>query len=166
MTEPLTEDPCDCGSGTEYMACCGRLVTGREKAATAEALMRSRYTAYAREAVDYLVASQAPESRKPALEREILRFSQAADFEGLTIQATDLGEPGDVTGAVEFIAHYRVAGKRHIMHERSNFLFDPEADRWFYVNGSSIPSRSAKKVGRNEPCPCGSGKKYKKCHGR
>jgi preprotein translocase subunit SecA len=28
------------------------------------------------------------------------------------------------------------------------------------------PVRVEKKVGRNDPCPCGSGKKYKHCHGR
>jgi len=147
------------------MECCGRYIRGGEKAPTAEALMRSRYSAYAREEVDYLVDTQAPESRKPSLEREILRFSQAADFEGLTIERTEAGQPGDAKGMVEFTANYRVDGKRHIMRERSNFRFDDDAG-WYYVNGSSAPTRSAKKVGRNDPCPCESGKKYKKCCGR
>ena len=28
------------------------------------------------------------------------------------------------------------------------------------------PVRAEKKIGRNDPCPCGSGKKYKNCHGK
>lgn len=155
---------CACGSGKSYTDCCSEYVTEAKMAPTAEALMRSRYTAYALEEVDYLVNSQAPESRKPSLEREILRFSQAAEFEGLDIEATELGKPGDATGVVEFTAKYLVEGRRHVMRERSNFRFDTEENRWFYVNGSSAPTtRGDKKVGRNDPCPCGSGKKFKKC---
>jgi SEC-C motif-containing protein len=158
---------CDCGSGVAYAECCRPFVKEWEMAPTAEALMRSRYTAYAREEVDYLVNSQAPETRKPSLEREVLRFAQAADFEGLSIEHTEGGQPGDASGVVEFTARYLVEGKRHVMRERSNFRFDAEAGRWLYVSGSSTPATRAgePKVGRNDPCPCGSGKKYKKCCG-
>jgi len=34
------------------------------------------------------------------------------------------------------------------------------------AQANNTPYRAAKKVGRNDPCPCGSGKKFKNCHGR
>ena len=163
-TDPPIESPCNCGSSIPYGDCCGPYISGQRRAPTAETLMRSRYTAYAREEVDYILHPQAPESRKPSLEREVLRFAQTADFLGLTIEHTDGGGDGDARGTVEFTARYQVDGNRHVMRERSHFRCDDEAG-WYYVNGSPAPSRSAGKVGRNAPCPCGSGKKYKRCCG-
>ena len=162
--ETDSASPCHCGSTVAYSACCGPYISGQRRAPTAETLMRSRYTAYAREEVDYILHTQAPESRKPSLEREVLRFAQTADFLGLTIEHTDGGEAGAPRGTVEFTARYEVDGHKHVMRERSHFRYDAE-EGWYYVNGSAAPSRSAGKVGRNAPCPCGSGKKYKRCCG-
>ncbi len=41
---------------------------------------------------------------------------------------------------------------------------DPEAED--DVAAAAAPTRTEQKIGRNEPCPCGSGKKYKHCHGQ
>jgi SEC-C motif-containing protein len=61
---------------------------------------------------------------------------------------------------VEFKVHYQEAGAPLILHEKSRFI--KEEGKWFYLNGTVMP-RISVKIGRNEPCPCGSGKKYKKC---
>ena len=79
---------------------------------------------------------------------------------------TEAGGPDDQEGVVEFIARYRTGGSAHAHHERSRFR---RVDgRWYFVDGQMVkptPVRAAPTVGRNAPCPCGSGKKYKRCHG-
>jgi len=78
----------------------------------------------------------------------------------LLIIAREKGESSDSEGVVEFAADYQ-GGQ---LHERSRFL--KEEGKWFYLNGDILPPVTAAKVGRNDPCPCGSGKKFKKCCGR
>jgi SEC-C motif-containing protein len=120
--------------------------------------MRSRYTAYVRGAVDYLIeTATAPEKRQ-----DIERWSRESRWTGLEVIATERGGPDDDEGTVEFIA--RAEGFAH--HERS--FFRRIDGRWRYVSGETPRPRPARKEatpGRNDPCPCGSGKKYKKCHG-
>jgi len=83
--------------------------------------------------------------------------------------ATEGGEAGDDEGFVEFRAVFSEAGGEDMAHtERSRFV--KEGDRWYYVDGL-LPTpvtyrREEEKVGRNDLCPCGSGKKYKKCCGK
>jgi SEC-C motif-containing protein len=155
---------CPCGSGRELESCCGPIHAGAP-APTAEALMRARYSAYARGEIDFLVAShQAPPGDE--VDRDaIAKWAGEAQFLGLEIVATEKGGPDDDEGMVEFIARYRGAGRELRHHERSRF---GRADgRWMYLDGREVkapPARSAK-VGRNDPCPCGSGMKYKRCHG-
>jgi SEC-C motif-containing protein len=77
---------------------------------------------------------------------------------------TEAGQPTDETGIVEFIAHFTIDGQSGQLHEISEFT--KESGIWFYKDGSSPQSgtvRKPNKTGRNDPCPCGSGKKYKKC---
>ena len=95
------------------------------------------------------------------------RWSDSAEWLGLEIVATEAGETGDELGWVEFVAHFKERGefKRH--QERSRF--QRHAGRWYYVDGE-VPKpqtqrHAAPRVGRNDPCPCGSGKKFKKCCG-
>jgi SEC-C motif domain protein len=158
---------CPCGSGRAYDGCCGPAIAGTTPAPTAEALMRSRYTAYAKGAIDYLVASHHATTRA-AVDREgIAEWAQRSTWLGLEIGATEAGAATDERGTVEFRAKYRQGDIVHTHHERSQFL---RADgRWFYVDGKVLKPppvvRAADRVGRNDPCPCGSGKKYKRCHG-
>ena len=86
-------------------------------------------------------------------------------WEGLDIIETVEGGENDSTGEVKFSAHYSV---RNVPQElREDAFFRKEGDEWFYVEGNVYAKqpvrRETPKIGRNDPCPCGSGKKYKKC---
>lgn len=156
---------CPCGSGLELDACCAPYVSGEKPAPTAEALMRSRFTAYAQGNAAYLHATlcEAEQGDEEMSEEEI----NAATWQSLEIRATEAGQENDAAGVVEFIARYKSGGEQHAHHERSTFC--REDGRWVYesgvINPKAQPITSAK-VGRNDPCPCGSGKKYKKCCGK
>ena len=156
---------CPCGSGLELDACCGPYVGGTKAAPTAEALMRSRYTAFTQGNVAYLknTLSKAEQAEFDMTEEDLA----ASTWIGLDIKDTEAGLEGDERGVVEFVARYKASGTQHVLHERSTFC--REDGRWVYessiYNPKSAPVTSAK-VGRNDPCPCGSGKKFKKCCGR
>jgi SEC-C motif-containing protein len=151
-----------------YDVCCRPYVEGAAPAPTAEALMRSRYSAFAVGAIDHLVETIAPEARGDLDRNSIADWSKTSKWTGLDIVATEAGQPGDATGVVEFIAHFTRGGKAEAHHERSTFRFDKPAGRWYFVDGAKPKGKPVVhevKVGRNDPCPCGSGKKYKKCCG-
>lgn len=154
---------CPCGSNKNFDSCCGPYLSGVALPPTAESLMRSRYTAYTRQEDDYLLATWHADTR-PASPTP----SDDGDggiWTGLEVLRTEAGQPGDKTGVVEFIARYEINGIPSQLHEISEFSHDGK--RWFYVDGSGQQPirRETPKVGRNEPCPCGSGKKFKKCCG-
>jgi SEC-C motif-containing protein len=156
---------CPCGSGAALDACCGPLLEGAA-AATAEALMRSRYSAHVLGHIDYLLATHDPDTRDGLDRDAIERWSLDSEWLGLQIVATERGGAGDDVGTVEFKASYRARDEGVVHHERSRFR---RLDgRWFYTDGEivkAVPLRRAATVGRNDPCPCGSGKKHKKCCG-
>lgn len=158
---------CPCGSEKKYDECCGPIIKGETNAPTAEALMRSRYTAYVVGEIEYLKESLVPEKHGDHDESAVREWSESAEWLGLTINGTSLGLENDETGVVEFACRYRQNAQTVEYRERSEFK---KIDgRWFYVDGHALPPdtyrRETPKVGRNEPCPCGSGKKYKKCCG-
>lgn len=137
MAGPSRNAPCPCGSGRKAKGCCGAVIDGRP-AATPEALMRSRYTAYATGAVDHVMATTAPESPHrgpdPARWRAELRaWCAAVVFEGLDVQgsATD-GDRGTVT----FRARLRAGERDASFGERSRFV--RRDGRWFYVDGERV----------------------------
>jgi SEC-C motif-containing protein len=158
---------CPCGSGLEHEACCGPVITRARPAATAEALMRSRYSAYAVGAVDHLAATHHPRTVATFDRGAAAGWARSARWDGLEIVATEGGGPDDDAGVVEFIARYTQDGAAVAHRERSRF--ERHGGRWHYVDGDIIGGRTvvrdAPKVGRNDPCPCGSGKKSKKCCG-
>ena len=158
-------EPCPCGSGRDYADCCGPVIAGARKAATAEALMRSRYSAYAKGAVDYILTScVADDGIDPDATRN---WSERADWKGLKILRTEKGGPSDAEGVVEFVASYVMDGLKDEHHETARFV--KKDGTWLYDSGdvkTATVVRATPKVGRNEPCPCGSGKKYKQCCGK
>lgn len=94
-------------------------------------------------------------------------WSQKADWKGLRIVRTEKGGPADTTGVVEFVASYTMDGLKDEHHETARFV--KQDGVWLYESGdvkTATVVRSSPKVGRNDPCPCGSGKKYKQCCGR
>lgn len=129
--------------------------------------MRSRYSAYAEGAVDYLGETLHPDYRGDWDRAATRRWSEGAEWLGLEIVDTEAGQPGDSEGWVEFIATFKEDGKVKRHHERSRFIADQ--GRWYYADGEvprpQTQRHQGPKVGRNDPCPCGSGKKYKKCCG-
>ncbi len=121
--------------------------------------MRSRYTAYALTKVPYLVDTVVKSRRMDHQPDGIAQFARSADWKRLDILDTETGEPGDDRGVVEFQAWYLQHGKLECIRERS--LFFKEDGRWRYSHGTHAKPQ----IGRNDQCPCGSAKKYKKCHG-
>ncbi len=162
-TAPATPRECPCRSGKTFDACCGPYLAGLP-APTAEALMRSRYSAYAVRNIDYLHDTLQPETRGDFARAEAETWADNSLWTGLEIRSTEGGQPGDTDGLVEFVARFTMNDKPLTHHETSRFIH--QDGRWYYVDGVlGARPRSGPKVGRNDPCPCGSGKKYKKCHG-
>lgn len=127
--------------------------------------MRSRYVAYTQANIDYIAATH-DEATRGELDLDIARrWAEGSDWLGLEIVSTEAGQPDDEQGFVEFKASYRVDGKRQLHHEVSEFV--KRDGVWFYHDGKppkiTQVVKGEPKVGRNDPCPCGSGKKYKKC---
>lgn len=146
---------CSCGSEKSFEKCCGRYVSGAERAPTPEALMRSRYTAYVMGEADYIEKTQTGKAAQDFDAEYIKAWSQQSKWFGLKIIAT---EENNDKGTVEFIARYELGGNKSFMHERSDFI--KINDDWLYSDGKFI------KTGRNDACPCCSNKKFKKCCGQ
>jgi SEC-C motif-containing protein len=167
MTSERQTEPCPCGSGRAYAVCCAPLIEGTRQAETPEALMRSRYSAYALQRIPYLARTLHPSERDDFDAEGAARWSRESEWLGLEIVSATGTNPGDQTGMVEFRAHYTRDGATQVHHERSEFR---RADGvWYFRDGKPVGApqvrRTAPKIGRNDPCPCGSGKKYKKCCG-
>jgi SEC-C motif domain protein len=124
--------------------------------------MRARYSAYATGAIDFLEKSTHSKTRKQFDPVEARRWSQDSRWLGLTILGVDSALHN--RAHVNFEARYEDKDGVGVLH-RERSLFEREGDEWRFVSGGAIPAVS-QKIGRNEPCPCGSGKKYKKCCGR
>ena len=162
------EETCPCKSGKNFAECCSAVISGSAKAATAEALMRARYTAYVVGDVDFLRDSATQAVQEEFDEDASRAWSAAADWHVLEIISTEKGGEGDEDGVVEFRALYTANGEFCNHHEVAQFVkVDGE---WKFADGELVGEkpivREAAKVGRNDPCPCGSGKKYKKCCGK
>jgi SEC-C motif-containing protein len=156
---------CPCGSTREYDACCGPLLARESKATTAEALMRSRYTAFTKGDVDYLEQTLRPDTRDDFDRESVSDWAKDSTWQGLEIRSTEAGGEADDKGVVEFVAHFSFQDKPQVHHEASVFSKDADGT-WYYVDGKmGPPPRKVQKIGRNDPCTCGSGKKYKKCCG-
>tara|TARA_Y100001934_G_scaffold60610_1_gene75109 strand:+ start:2157 stop:2693 length:537 start_codon:yes stop_codon:yes gene_type:complete len=166
---------CPCGSNFPYTDCCGPLIRGTSFADTAEDLMRSRYTAFTENNWEYLVLTSHPQEKKEMARLESTLVDQGAKWKRLEITRTLKGGREDNEGQVDFVAHYVRAGTSEELRESSKFY--KINGHWVYSRKDSILSpvpvtsmekpktliRDKAKVGRNDPCPCGSGKKYKKC---
>lgn len=157
---------CPCGSGVAFDACCDAYISGKAVAPTAEALMRSRYAAYAKLGLDYIFDTTHPEARGDYDHKGTKEWAEESEWLGLEIVGTEAGTENDDTGVVEFIAKYRHKGLRRTHHEQA--LFKKEEGKWYFREGVGVAPQpiASTKVGRNDPCTCGSGVKYKKCCGK
>ncbi len=141
-------DMCPCKSGTSFSKCCSGYLNTEKFPPNPLTLMRSRYSAYVLEDIDYLVKTQCDVSER----EEIAAFAKAAYFQHLEI----LEYEGSF---VEFKAYYVLNHHQELLHERSFFISKNE--QWCYKEGELFSSNIVFK--RNEACICGSGKKYKRC---
>jgi SEC-C motif-containing protein len=155
-----------------YGACCEPVIRKTTPAKTAEALMRARYSAYAAHEIDFIIESCEKYTGDPKKGNDIdynatKAWSEESTWHGLTILACEKGGEDDTEGTVEFEAAYTRKGLRDVHHETA--VFKKTGGAWLYSSGkikTMTVKREGKKIGRNEPCPCGSGKKYKQCCGR
>lgn len=160
-------ESCPCASGREYDLCCGAIIDGVRDATTAEELMRSRYSAFVKGKVEHLRESLHPDSRRDYDPHSTKKWSEQSEWERLEVIDSSIGGENDDIGQVEFVATYRQKGARLMHHELAEFR--RLQGRWYYVDGKIVTPGTVRnegvRPGRNEPCPCGSGKKYKKCCG-
>lgn len=157
---------CPCGSGVAYSDCCDPVISGLRPAETAEQLMRARYTAHVGVRMDFIFESIHPDHRQGYDHKGTEEWAKSTDWQGLEIIGTRNGGPDDDSGEVEFIARFREKGIQREHHEQAQFK--REDGRWFFTDGAAVRPRpiTVNKIGRNDPCTCGSGLKYKKCCGK
>ena len=163
---------CPCGSDREYSDCCQQYISGKANPPTAEALMRSRYSAYVEHEIDYIINTCLHKGKDDIDYKSTKDWSEQSKWLGLKIISLEKGGPNDTEGTVEFEASYERDGLKDVHHERAKFKKvnaegeNPEGSQWLYDEGHITPRtvvRATPKTGRNDPCPCGSGKKYKHC---
>lgn len=161
MSAPASSPPCPCGSGRTLADCCGPVIGGTRPAATAEELMRSRYTAHVLGDERYLHRTYEGTARRPFVPAPA---GPRPQWTRLVIHRHEPGPRPDLA-IVEFSAHYTEEGVEGVLEEKSEFRRVDGA--WIYTRAlrqGPAPVRAAgPKVGRNDPCPCGSGRKYKQC---
>lgn len=133
LASQTTEQRCPCGSEKPFAFCCEPYIEGQKLPATAELLMRSRYTAFALGAIDYLVDTTAPEKRNLIDRNIIAEQIQFTTWTGLTILNKEAGDKEDSRGIVEFEAAFETEEDQCILHERSKFY--AENGEWFYIDG-------------------------------
>jgi len=142
------------------------MIAGTRAPATAEELLRARYCAFSQANIGYLVKTLAPELRAEYDQIEAESTARDAEWQGLEIRSIKGGGGDDETGSIEFVARFRLGDEPRVHHELSTFR--REGGHWMCSGGEvnpKAPPVEVAKVGRNEPCPCGSGKKFKKCCG-
>jgi len=145
---------CPCNSGQPYSACCAPIHANPKAATQAEQLMRARYSAHVLNKVAFIVETWHPSKRDQLSTEQIEQWCSSSDWLRLEINAT---QPGNPISYVTFTAVYKDKQGLHCHRECSRFSF--EQAQWWYLDGEV----SSTKPSRNDPCPCGSGKKYKKC---
>jgi len=148
--------PCPCKSSVNYENCCQPFHNLTSKPSSCEQLMRSRYCAFILQLGEYLFNTYHPDFRGDLTIEQL--SEKSLDWQSLEIIET---ESLQETGFVEFKAWYRIDGQLNYHHESSNFVKDH--DQWLYCDGTFYPEQKSGKIKRNDPCPCGSGKKFKKC---
>lgn len=143
-------EPCPCGSKLSYRQCCQRLHDG-EPACSPTALMRSRFCAFSMGLNEYLQHSWHPKTRPASVSIDPQQQWLRLDI----LNSTELAD----TGSVHFRATGRESERWFVLEEKS--VFERYEGHWYYVQGTYQSTELT--PGRNVTCPCGSGRKYKKC---
>lgn len=152
---PASIAPCPCGDSHPYARCCQPLHEG-QPAAHAGRLMRSRYSAYTLGLVDYLISTTLPAQQGQLDRHAIEQWSRESEWLGLQVTREDTDGTAH-RAQVSFIARWADPdGKQHSHMECSDFC--RLGERWYFIDPNHPVS-----AGRNDPCPCGSGRKFKQC---
>ena len=158
MNSPNNADLCPCGSNLTYADCCEPVITGRQAAQTPEHLMRSRYSAYAKQCYEYILNTYTDDTRPNVTSAVLAEQNQAVKWLKLAVlDASMAGESGEVS----FQAYYKERDHAYCLAERSRF--SKASGRWLYIDGEMLPETGRLKVKRNDACVCGSGAKAKRC---
>ena len=167
-TTQTASKTCPCGSAAEYAQCCQPLIKGKKKPKTAEELLRARYTAFATGEIDFVIDTHHSKTRAEIKREEIEDWSKTSDWQSLQIVQIEAGKEADTNAAIVFCARYN-DGEGKAQEHWEQALFEKENGDWRFVDARGIRQgtyvRDEPKIGRNDPCHCGSGKKFKKCHG-
>jgi SEC-C motif-containing protein len=144
---------CPCGSSRPYEQCCEPYHLGRAVAEIPERLMRSRYCAFVLRHFRYLIATHHPQYLHGLTEQQLAQGK--TQWLGLEVMSsTQQSEYGEVTFKAWFIENKHIDA----IYECSSFI--KQDDHWFYTHGHQMQTRLP---GRNDPCICHSGKKFKQC---
>ncbi|MEH6625795.1 MAG: YchJ family protein [Motiliproteus sp.] len=130
-----TATPCPCGSSKDYNQCCEAAIEGTSPSATAEQLMRSRYTAFAIGMSDYLFNSTHPDYRQELTIDLLDQYIHETTWTGLEIIDTEQGAEKDQQGTVTFVASFNNADNKAELHEKSRFI--RENEHWYYLDGDT-----------------------------
>lgn len=154
---------CNCGKELDYGACCGVFHQDVTKIEEPQQLMRARYCAFVRDNNTFISATDNPALAKTEDYYQALQTTTELNW--VRLEIIDASPVVNSQGYVSFKASYIEADKLVILEERSRFekrQNSSGAMQWFYMDGEANYGEPIK-IGRNDPCPCGSGKKYKKC---
>lgn len=132
----MTTLACPCG-GENLTTCCGPFLSGKADPATAEQLMRSRYSAFALGNVDYIINSHHPETRDEVERQEIEVWSKESEWHALSVLRVEAGGEQDEQGLVDFVARYTLKGLTTEHRERA--LFERHEGKWVFRDGGEIP---------------------------
>ena len=151
---------CFCGNTLAFEECCQPIIDGKLNAKDAEALMRSRFSAYFINDYQYILKTYTPANRSKLTIKELATSAQDTQWRYLQVLAHQTQKN---TAKVEFKAFYKVGDSYFVMHELSGFVF--EAGNWLYADGEMQKGSGEYTPERNSQCLCGSNKKFKKCCG-
>lgn len=167
MSKISSSEKCPCTSGVTYGACCQPILEGKTKAKTAEELLRARYSSFVVGNIDFIVSTHHSATQHEVNRTEIEKWSKDSEWKGLEVLQREAGLATDETGTLVFHAKYVADGKEENHYEKSTF--EKEKGEWKFLDAVPLRNgpyiREEPKIGRNDPCHCGSGKKFKKCHG-
>jgi SEC-C motif-containing protein len=158
----MIDSCCPCGSQTEYSQCCGKYINNKQLAMHPEALMRSRYTAYTQANIDYIAKTCCGPAAEKFNYQTAKQWAEQVSWQALQVIRAYIDQADTNHGYVEFKAYYQQHGQKQCIHELSEFI--KKNEQWYYYQGQYLPlPAQSTKIGRNDPCSCGSGKKFKKC---
>jgi len=164
----MEKNICKCDTGKPYSECCEPIIKGLKTPENAVDVMRARYTAFVIGEIDFIMATVSPSKKSEYDRKSVEEWSRSTDWTDLEIVSCKDGGVEHESGEVEFIANYRDKDTMKKHHEHASFVKIKGA--WYFEDGRAPAvtqvRRETPKIGRNDPCMCSSGKKYKKCCGK